>query len=245
MREPARKNGCDSQANPMNQTRNPRNRRLSPDVEALDARQMLSGNAIRGLAPVLPARLLAARPVATPGSRQLAALLVSSSDSSIRVPQPSIRQHPLRSRTFPPDARLNTLITPPNSSPIAQGIIDLTNQARAGANVPSLSASPALMTAAQLHSGDMARLNLMSHGLPGVPLASLTDRAAYVHYRYQRLGENIAYNQADAAGVVASWMSSPPHRENMLDPSFTQIGVGVSWNQLGEPYYTMMLGKPA
>jgi uncharacterized protein YkwD len=71
------------------------------------------------------------------------------------------------------------------------------------------------------------------------------DRAEYVHYNYQLLGENIAYNQADAASVVASWMNSPPHRENLLNPLFTDIGVGLAWNSRGEPYYTLMLGEPA
>ena len=101
------------------------------------------------------------------------------------------------------------------------------------------------MEGAQLHSQDMARLDLMQHELSGVPLSTLPDRAAFVHYTYQLLGENIAYNQADPASVVASWMQSPPHRENMLNPAFTDIGVGLSWNRRGEPFYTMMLGQPA
>ena len=92
----------------------------------------------------------------------------------------------------------------------------------------------------------MARFNLMSHDIPGIPLASLTDcAAAFVHYHYVQLGENIAYNQAGASAVVASWMNSPPHRENMLNPAFTEIGVGVAWNQRGEPSDTMTLGAPS
>jgi uncharacterized protein YkwD len=101
------------------------------------------------------------------------------------------------------------------------------------------------MEGAQLHAQDMARTDQMLHDIPGVPLRSLADRADYVHYSYQLLGENIAYNQADAASVVTSWMNSPPHRENLLNPLFTDIGVGLAWNSHGEPYYTVMLGKPA
>jgi uncharacterized protein YkwD len=153
--------------------------------------------------------------------------------------------HPQLPRTFITAARVKSLAPPPDVSVIATEIIDLTNRARAEADAPPLSASAPLMTAAQLHSRDMARLDQMSHDLRGVPLASLADRAAYVHYRYQLLGENIAYDQSDANTVVASWMSSPPHRENMLDPSYTQVGIGVASNPLGEPYYTMMLGKPS
>ena len=220
---------------------------------------MLSGGAIGGLAGIPSVRELAAltpawaskaalefsgRPSTTPPSRQPAALVTFPKSPIAAAPKPSLRQHPLRLRTLPPGVPPAATDPGPAAASIAQQVIALTNQDRAGANLPPLMASPALTTAAQLHSQDMARLDVMSHDIPGVPLASLTDRAAYVHYRYQRLGENIAYNQADAASVVASWMNSPPHRENMLDPTFTQIGVGVAWNQRGEPYYTMMLGTP-
>jgi uncharacterized protein YkwD len=137
------------------------------------------------------------------------------------------------------------LADPQNGALVAQSIIDLTNHVRAENGAGPLTASPALMQAASLHSQDMARLDMMAHDIPGVPLASLADRAAYVHYSYQLLGENIAFNQADAASVVAAWMNSPPHRENMLNPAFTDIGVGIAWDSRGEPYYTMMLGQPS
>ena len=74
------------------------------------------------------------------------------------------------------------------------------------------------MEAAALHSQDMARLDMMAHNLPGGSLASLTDRAAYVHYSYQLLGENIAFNRADASSLIAAWMNSPPHAETCSTP---------------------------
>jgi uncharacterized protein YkwD len=145
----------------------------------------------------------------------------------------------------PDQLRFIARAIPANAQIVTQAIIDLTNFVRAENHVPPLTANAALMEAAQLHSQDMARLDQMQHDLPGVPLSTLTDRAAFVHYSYQLLGENIAYNQADPASVVAMWIQSPPHRQNMLNPSFTDIGVGLSWNRRGEPFYTMMLGQPA
>jgi uncharacterized protein YkwD len=157
----------------------------------------------------------------------------------------TLSQRPGPVALVPADARFIALAVPQNASVVTQAIVDLTNHVRAEAGVPPLNKSPALVEAAQLHSVDMARLDQMQHDLPGVPLATLTDRAESVHYDYQFLGENIAYNQADPASVVAAWINSPAHRENMLDAQFADIGVGIAWNRRGEPYYTMMLGKPA
>ncbi|QEH33845.1 Cysteine-rich secretory protein family protein [Aquisphaera giovannonii] len=128
---------------------------------------------------------------------------------------------------------------------VIRQVIDLTNQARVADGLQPLAPDASLADAAAIHSADMARLGRMSHDLPGVPYGSLSDRAAHVGYDYQSLGENIAYNQPDAPSVVEAWLNSPPHRENMLSPDLTQIGVGVAWSGGGEPYYTMELGKPA
>ena len=136
-----------------------------------------------------------------------------------------------------------TLATPQNSRVVIDSIVELTNTVRAENGLPALAANEPLMAAAQLHSQEMATASNMAHTLPGSSLPTLTDRAAAVHYRYSSLGENIAYNQADASSVVASWMNSRAHRHNMLGAAFTDIGVGLAWNSRGEPYYTMMLGR--
>jgi uncharacterized protein YkwD len=137
------------------------------------------------------------------------------------------------------------LATPENADLVTRSIVELTNHQRAENQAPPLEASEPLMTAARFHSREMAAANNMAHSLQGSALPTLTDRADAVRYTWSGLGENIAYNQADASSVVASWMNSPPHRRNMLDPSFTDIGVGLAWNARGEPYYTMMLGRRA
>ena len=239
-------------------------------VEALDHRQLLSGIAVapvagtghhaRGQAFVessRPAMPLSDR-VMTPelrqaidaAARQRAARIALRQAASQRHAQAAAIARPMVVTAAPgplaPDQlRFIARAIPANAQVVTQAIIDLTNFVRTENHLPPLSANAALMEGAQLHSQDMARLDQMQHDLPGVPLSSLTDRAAFVHYSYQLLGENIAYNQADPASVVASWMQSPSHRENMLNPSFTDIGVGLSWNRRGEPFYTMMLGQPA
>jgi uncharacterized protein YkwD len=127
----------------------------------------------------------------------------------------------------------------------AAAILELANHLRLQNGRAALTTRPELMRAAQLHSDDMARLDRMLHDIPGIPLATLPDRAKVVGYRYQILGENIAYNLADPASLVAAWMGSPAHRDNLLDPRFVDAGLGIGWNLKGQPYYTLMLGKPA
>lgn len=239
-------------------------------VEALDQRQLLSGIVATPVSPsgqYAPAWAVVASPrpaihasgrVMTPelrqamdaAGRQRTARIALRHAAGERRVQAAALSRPMVVTAAPgplaPDQlRFIARAIPANAQAVTQAIVDLTNFVRTENQLPPLSTNAALIEGAQLHSQDMARLNELQHDLPGVPLSSLTDRAAFVHYNYQLLGENIAYNQADPASVVASWMQSPPHRENMLNPSFTDIGVGLSWNRRGEPFYTMMLGQPA
>lgn len=41
------------------------------------------------------------------------------------------------------------------------------------------------------------------------------------------LGENIAAGQDSPEAVVESWMNSPGHRDNMLNPQYREIGIGL------------------
>ena len=47
-------------------------------------------------------------------------------------------------------------------------------------------------------------------------------------YRSWSAGENLIYNRSaiDAHVALRAWLDSSPHRENMLDPSWREVGVG-------------------
>ena len=137
-----------------------------------------------------------------------------------------------------------TSVPAPTASAAVQRIIDLTNAERVKVGLAPLAVNGALMRAAGIQSSNMARLNLMSHTLPGTSTPTLTDRAAAVGYQFSTLGENIAFNYADADAVVVGWMASAGHRENILSPSFTEIGVAIATNSQGQPYYTQVFGRP-
>jgi uncharacterized protein YkwD len=70
----------------------------------------------------------------------------------------------------------------------------------------------------------MARRGYFDHGAFAQRLRSFGVRA-------RMLGENIAYATEpgfNASVVLQMWMTSPPHRSVLLDPSFRRIGVGVA-----------------
>ncbi len=57
---------------------------------------------------------------------------------------------------------------------------------------------------------------------------------------YRTAGENIASGQRTAQAVVTAWMNSEGHRKNILNPNFTEIGVGYATKSNGTPYWTQM-----
>ena len=57
---------------------------------------------------------------------------------------------------------------------------------------------------------------------------------------YSFWGENIAMGQDNPEIVVSEWMNSPGHRENILSPNFTFIGVGYYVDTDGTPYWTQI-----
>jgi Cysteine-rich secretory protein family/RTX calcium-binding nonapeptide repeat (4 copies) len=113
-----------------------------------------------------------------------------------------------------------------NSSFIAQ-VVALTNQFRAENGLAPLALNTELSNTAQFHSQDLASQDYFSHiGKNG---SSPWDRAEMFGYGMTAMGENIAAGQATAAAVVGGWKNSPGHRANMLNASFTEIGVGYEF----------------
>lgn len=51
-------------------------------------------------------------------------------------------------------------------------------------------------------------------------------------------GENIAYGARSAEQFMSLWMNSPGHRDNILRPQFTHLGVGLAVSSSGVLYAT-------
>jgi uncharacterized protein YkwD len=109
--------------------------------------------------------------------------------------------------------------------PIAERqLFDLVNEERTQRRLLALAWDERLVPVARAHSEEMFRLKYFSHDSPvsGTPF----DRLKAAKITYTRAGENLAYAQSISVAHRAL-MDSPGHRENILRPEFTRIGIGV------------------
>lgn len=111
-------------------------------------------------------------------------------------------------------------------SSVIQQVVDLTNQERAKAGLKALQIDAKLTQSAQAKSQDMKDKNYFSHTSP--TYGSPFDQMKSFGVTYRSAAENIAMGQRSAAEVVKAWMESPGHRANIMNPSYTHIGVGLS-----------------
>lgn len=104
-------------------------------------------------------------------------------------------------------------------------IVQLTNAERKKAGLNELGINASLAKAAQMKGEDMLKNDYFAHISPtGVTPWFWINK---VGYSYQVAGENLAIDFNEAEDVVAAWMASPTHKENMLLPSYTETGVAV------------------
>ena len=104
-----------------------------------------------------------------------------------------------------------------------RAIVRAMNVVRARNGAPPLQVGRKLTRAARSHSADMARRGYFDHGAFVQRLRRFGVRAPYI-------GENLASGTEPltAAAIVQMWLTSPPHRDILLDRGFRMIGVGVA-----------------
>lgn len=121
--------------------------------------------------------------------------------------------------TLPAASVFSSALTPDN-------VVHLTNAARDTAKLGELTVNPELTVAAQHKADDMAAKGYFSHTSPDgrTPWDWILDAG----YLYGSAGENLAVRYTSAEGVQDGWMASPTHRQNILDPRYTEIGVAVA-----------------
>ena len=134
-----------------------------------------------------------------------------------------------------------TLSIPQVSSSVTafeQEVIRLVNEIRVENGLNALTANWELSRVARYKSQDMVDNRYFSHTSPtyGTPFQMI--KAFGLSFR--TAGENIAYGQTTPQAVVNAWMNSSGHRANILNASYTQIGVGYVAN--GHYWTQMFIG---
>ena len=145
-------------------------------------------------------------------------------------PAPEVEKAPEATPTPTPAPTPEKPATPVEAAPngsisaIEQAVLDLTNAERQKAGLSALKTDSNLMNSAREKSMDMSSNGYFSHTSPthGSPFDQMKAHGV----SYSSAAENIAMGQRTAEAVVKGWMESPGHRQNILTPDFTHIGIG-------------------
>jgi uncharacterized protein YkwD len=113
----------------------------------------------------------------------------------------------------------------------------LLNRERSRHGLKPLREDPKLAQAARAHSTDMVRLRYFEHDSKNgrTPFDRILATRYVPRGASWTLGENIGWGTMDLAQpaeLVKAWMESPGHRQNVLNPRFREIGIGIA---LGVP----------
>lgn len=120
-------------------------------------------------------------------------------------------------------------------------VIRLVNVQRANNGLAPLTANWQLSRVARYKADDMRDKNYFSHysSTYGSPF----DMMRNFGLSFYAAGENIAEGQTTPAQVMNSWMNSQGHRANILNPNYSEIGVGCSRGGTYGFYWSQMFIK--
>ena len=134
----------------------------------------------------------------------------------------------------------NASLVPSSTNLVAirRATLCLINAERRARGARRLKSNARLRNAAQSYAEQMVAKDFFGHVSPtGSTLLQRIRRSAYLRpARSYSLGENLAWGTGSLttpAQTVRNWMQSPPHRKNILDKGFREIGIGVA---IGAPH---------
>ncbi|MBC8061478.1 MAG: LysM peptidoglycan-binding domain-containing protein [Clostridiaceae bacterium] len=118
---------------------------------------------------------------------------------------------------------------------IENQVISLVNIERSKVGIPALKGNWQLSRIARYKAEDMRDKNYFSHTSPiyGSPF----DMLKKFGFSFSAAGENIAMGQQTPSEVMTSWMDSTGHRQNILNVTYTEIGVGIAKRSNGSIYW--------
>jgi hypothetical protein len=123
-------------------------------------------------------------------------------------------------------------------APAEQDYVNRANALRTSLGLPPLTVDANLTDLSRVHTAEMAASQDLRH---------TADLVASVTSTWQKLGENVGFG-SNTAVVWNAFLNSPHHYENLVDPLYTHIGVGVVVDANGVQWTThrfMAIAAPA
>ena len=127
---------------------------------------------------------------------------------------------------------------------LEQQCLDEVNRVRRARRLAKLDFYDDLLPVARRYSRRMAEERFFSHTDPDG--RTVRERVDEAEIRWRMVGENLAYSNGYINPVAASlhsWMESPGHRRNILDPDFRLTAIGAWIDSDGTVYFTEIFLK--
>lgn len=104
-------------------------------------------------------------------------------------------------------------------------VVRATNEQRIASGLKPLAYNEKLADAARRKAANMLEENYWAHVSPSGKSPWVWFQAA--GYSYTFAGENLAKDFGDTSRMISAWMSSPTHRDNIVNPKYSEIGLAV------------------
>ncbi len=125
----------------------------------------------------------------------------------------------------------------PDTKNIEERLLELLNKERSARFLTPLSFAPDFRAVAIEHSKDMASHQKLTH--LSTSGKSYLDRLVKAGLFFVEIGENVAASDTfDAEFIHQGFMESPEHRDNVLNPRYDTVGIGVVISQDRKYYIT-------
>jgi uncharacterized protein YkwD len=174
-----------------------------------------------------------------------AGVLIVTSLGFLALAQP-LAASTLQAKTIPNHNQAPTLphdfAQPPGPQRgVLEELLALVNAERQKGGLPPLILDAQLNQAAQRHAQDLANQGNLNH--TGSDGSTMQSRIEATGYSWTAIGENIAMGQTTPQAVMTSWMGSSGHRQNIVNPAFSEIGLGYVEDG-GTKYWVQVFATP-
>jgi len=149
------------------------------------------------------------------------------------VPPPFTNEEVPKKENNPPAVEPETDVSDDLVARMERAVHDRINAERVSHGLVALGYDAILARTAGAHSDDMLRRGYFAH--TNQDGCDPFCRISVEGYAWQNAGENIYWMngyeisvEETAALIVKSWMDSPGHRENILNPAFAEEGIGIA-----------------